>query len=204
MKKMTKTQVKMLIEKARHSNNRSAIFQEFAKLTGKKPNSIRNYYYNYLSSHPEAGEKKDFLRFRKDDTMELVRNVILNSSQGITVRATCLAMAGGDKVKHLRLQNKYRSILRKEPHLVHQTVKLLEDEGYIVINPLANIKAQQTARIIHMLPRNNPQGITDQDLTNLLMGFVRLVKNSAATDQIERLRTQIDLLKHELENNKSV
>ena len=196
----------MLIEKARDTDNRSAVFKEFAKLTGKRPNSIRNFYYSYLNNHPEAGTKKDFARFRKDDTMELLRNVVLNSSQGIAVRATCLAMAGGDRTKHLRLQNKYRSVLRKEPHLIHQIVLQLESQGYIVVNPLEKIpapKSKPTARVIHMMPRGNPKGITDQDLTNLLMGFVKLVKNNAAGDQIDRLKSQIDLLKKELDGQKA-
>jgi len=200
-KKLTKKQVQELVERARDSKNRSAIFKEFAKLSGKRPNSIRNFYYAYLANHPEAGDKKAFCRFRKDDTMELVRNIILNSSQGVTVRSTCMAMAGGDRVKHLRFQNKYRAILRKEPHLIHQAVAQLEDQGYVVINPLSRIDVptRKGARIIHMMPRGNPQGITDQDLTNLLMGFVRLVQTSASTDQVEMMKKQIDLLKKELD-----
>jgi len=205
MKKLSKTQIQMLISKAKDSNNRSAVFKEFAKLTGKAPNSIRNFYYSYLSTHPEAGNKKDFCRFRKDDTGELLRNIILNSSQGITVRSTCMAMAGGDKTKHLRFQNKYRSVLKKQPHLIHQMVANLESEGYIVINPLAKLvagkKKAESARIIHMMPRNSQLGITDQDLTNLLMGFVKLVQNNASGNQIDKLKEQIDLLKQELEKS---
>ena len=196
---MSKAQVQSLIEKARTSTNRSAVFAEFSKLTGRRPNSIRNFYYTYLSTHPECGEKKSFCRFRKDDTRELVRNIIINSSQGVPVRATCMAMAGGEKTKHLRLQNKYRAVLKKEPHIIHRVVAGLEEEGYVVINPLTRNKSpDKTARIIHMTPRTE-DGLNDTDLMNLLMGFVRLVQNTATNDQIERLKNQITSLKRELE-----
>ncbi|MGI5900006.1 MAG: hypothetical protein ACOX8S_08825 [Christensenellales bacterium] len=110
------------------------VFDSVANQTGRKPNSIRNYYYIAVKEGqaPEGVSCQRTLPFRPfdDDEMQgLVRRILIARSKGLSVRSCVMEMGEGDKAKTLRYQNKYRSILKNRPDYIKQAMEQLEREG---------------------------------------------------------------------------
>ncbi len=111
-----------------------SVFEQVASSLGRKPNSIRNYYYAQLRQRPETGllRAAPFKTFADQEVKELLRTVLMARGQGVSVRACVMRMAGGDRSLMLRYQNKYRSILKNRPQLLAQIAKELTEEGVAV------------------------------------------------------------------------
>jgi hypothetical protein len=123
-------------------------FEICARETGRKPNSIRNYYYaqaKALSLLPEyskkLGIKRDpapqtpFALFREDELKKLIRETLIRQSSGESVRAITISLAAGDKSRMLRLQNKYRSVVFNKKPYVQGLMKEMREEGLTFFNP---------------------------------------------------------------------
>ena len=106
------------------------VFEDLADDLGRKPNSIRNYYYARLRQQPDAAVRAPaFQPFTAEETRQLLRQVLMARGQGISVRACVMAMAQGSHSRMLRYQNKYRAILKNRPELVAQVMEELRREG---------------------------------------------------------------------------
>ena len=97
-----------------------AAFDRLAARTGRKANSIRNYYYAAVKAGqaPEdvpTGRALPFQPFSPEEIDLLLREVLMAQGKGISVRACVTAMGGGDRSAALRLQNKYRALLKSHP-----------------------------------------------------------------------------------------
>lgn len=97
-----------------------SVFEEMGGRLGRKPNSVRNYYYMQL-----RGQEGDTLRraqpfetFTEAEVRSLLKSVLRARAQGQSVRACVMALSQGDHARMLRYQNKYRSLLKKRPELV--------------------------------------------------------------------------------------
>ena len=62
--------------------------------------------------------------FTPQDTDEAIRSILKEKSKGLSVRKAIFRIAGGDDKLTLRLQNKYRNTLKKEP----ERIKKIADE----------------------------------------------------------------------------
>ena len=109
-----------------------AVFERVAAATGRKPNSVRNYYYARVKEQ----DLKDvalhvgaFLPFNEADIRSLLRTVLSAQANGISVRACTLSMGDGDNKAMLRYQNKYRALLKTRPQLVNEVAAELAGEG---------------------------------------------------------------------------
>lgn len=124
-----------------------AAFEAVAHTTGRKPNSIRNYYYAKLRSGAGAGENilrgTAFVPFGEDETRALLRTVLTERAKGTSVRACTLAMGGGDTKTMLRYQNKYRALLRTNPALVKEVRAELMEAGLNVPDPYGAMKRRR-------------------------------------------------------------
>ena len=122
-----------------------SVFEETGRQLGRKPNSVRNYYYMQLreNEHFSARRAAPFVLFEEEEVAALVRQVILAQSRGESVRSCVMALSGGDKTMMLRYQNKYRSVLRKKPEMIAGICKALEEEGIYCINPLYGKRQQE-------------------------------------------------------------
>ena len=89
------------------------VFEQIAGQTGRKPNSIRNYYYAQVRQR-EGGicPLPRFVPFEEGEVEQLVEQVLRARARGQSVRSCLQEMAGGDHSLMLRYQNKYRSILK--------------------------------------------------------------------------------------------
>ncbi len=126
----------------------SEAFLAMAKKTGRSVNSVRNYYYGQARTFelvPEiatklgiktVGVKRDaFVPFTDNEIRTLIETVLVNKAGGKSVRATIFELAGGDGKKALRLQNKYRSVLRSHRKDVEAVMRELDARGVAYVNP---------------------------------------------------------------------
>ncbi len=138
-----------LCERARkNGESLSAAFAAMAEETGRSVNSVRNYYYSQAKTFelvPEIASrlgiknakiKRDaFVPFTPKEVDDLIETVLVNKAKGVSVRATIFEMAKGDAKKALRLQNKYRSVLRSHRSDVERIMKSLAERDIDFRNP---------------------------------------------------------------------
>jgi len=107
-----------------------SVFESLSDDLGRKPNSIRNYYYACLRQQPEAAARTPaFQPFTPEETHELLRQVLMARGKGVSVRACVLELAQGSHSRMLRYQNKYRTVLKTRPELIAQVCDELRREG---------------------------------------------------------------------------
>lgn len=108
-----------------------SVFESLSDDLGRKPNSIRNYYYACLRQKPDAAflRAAPFATFTPEETHQLLRQVLMAKGQGISVRACVMDMAGGDHSRMLRYQNKYRTLLKHRPEMIEAVREELRQEG---------------------------------------------------------------------------
>ena len=109
-------------------------FFEAARQTGRQPNSVRNHYY---SGSKAAGAAPAFLPFSEEESLSLLKTVLLARSAGESVRACTLRLAEGDTRRMLRYQNKYRALLKSQPELVDRARRELKEKGRHIFDPYA-------------------------------------------------------------------
>lgn len=123
----------------------SVAFDQVAAATGRKPNSVRNRYYTIRKSGAAASPA--FVPFTEEESMRLIKTVLLAQTSGESVRACTLRLAGGDTKRMLRYQNKYRAILKSRPDCVRDALQQLEQEG----TPARDPYQRQTAAPVQRL-----------------------------------------------------
>lgn len=140
-------------------------FDKLAERTGRKSNSIRNYYYAAVKSGdaPQdvpTGRAAPFTPFTDEEIDDLLRHVLSAQGQGISVRACVLSLANGDRSLALRLQNKYRALLKAHPERVRNAMQQLQSEQKPCIDPYrrlrslprdAQLHTASADRIVHQL-----------------------------------------------------
>ncbi len=126
----------------------SAAFNTVSERTGRSVNSVRNYYYSQSKTFelvPEIAsrlgiktakvKREAFVPFAADEIDRLIETVLVGKAEGRSVRATINAMAKGNAKTALRLQNKYRSVLRSHRDTVERIMKELDARGVAYRNP---------------------------------------------------------------------
>lgn len=109
-----------------------SVFEAVAEQTGRKPNSVRNYYYARIKEKDlstTALHAGAFVPFTEEEIHSLLRTVLSAQANGISVRCCTMSMGGGDNRAMLRYQNKYRALLKNRPALVRQVAEELKAEG---------------------------------------------------------------------------
>lgn len=172
-----------------------SVFERMGQALGRKPNSVRNYYYMQLRDR--AGEDlrraAPFETFTEEEVHDLIRQVLIARGRGQSVRRCVMEMSNGDKTLMLRYQNKYRSVLRKKPDLVAVILKELESEGLPC--PAALPPAAETP-IVPGVERGDPDV---QAILGALQSLSRRLKAPPAPES-DRLKVQRDLLMMQLED----
>ncbi len=107
-----------------------SVFEALSGDLGRKPNSIRNYYYACLRQQPHSDVHTPAFRpFTEEETHELLRQVLMARGRGESVRACVMALSEGSNSRMLRYQNKYRTVLKTRPELIAQVCEELRREG---------------------------------------------------------------------------
>ena len=86
-----------------------------------------------------AGEplRTAFLPFSEEESLSLLKTVLLARSAGESVRSCTLRIAEGDTRRMLRYQNKYRALLKSRPALVDRARRELRSQVDPVFDPYA-------------------------------------------------------------------
>ena len=112
------------------------LFATYGLENGRAKGSVRNYYYALMKN-----EKKDerivklldgselavekIREFTKEETDEALRSILAEKSKGLSVRRAIFNLANGDDKLMLRLQNKYRNTLKKQPERIAEIAQEL-------------------------------------------------------------------------------
>ena len=216
------TEEKLLWETAEEAQSKGlplkAVFEHIADRTGRKPNSIRNYYYQQVrsreSDQPRAAR---FTPFTQEEVDRLMREVLTAVGQGQSVRSCLSRISGGDHSLMLRYQNKYRSVIKSRPEYVQLIVDQLQAEGIHCSAPSVNhrtrvdlheastsltlaarrtgdaelVRACETLTALIDASRREERFCAPQ-LVNAVKGFVRPLKNFLSMDDEGRRREMND------------
>ena len=120
-----------------------AVFEQIARKTGRRPNSIRNYYYAQVRQH-DGGEARParFVPFTQQEVDWLMEQVLIARSAGQSVRSCLQKLSGGDHSLMLRYQNKYRAVIKSRPDYVQEMVEKLNEQGVACDAPQVNHRAR--------------------------------------------------------------
>ncbi len=167
------------------------VFERVGMELGRKPNSIRNFYYAQLKERqaPELQRALPFATFSDEEVRQLLRSVLSERAKGLSVRACVHQLASGDKTLMLRYQNKYRSTIKSRPGLVREIISDMEAAGEPYINPLVAVsRRQQDPEPMYREAVDTIQRIGDPALMQMLDGMNQLLQ--LAMGRTQRDRTQ--------------
>ena len=211
---------KSVTEGAQAGESLRSTFERVAEQLGRKPNSIRNFYYAQLREHEEGGERTlPFETFSPDEVEQLLEQVLTARAQGMSVRACVRKLSGGDKTRMLRYQNKYRSTVRTRPELVERVMQRLAEQGIPYVSPyIQQGDAPQSASLPQLKAR--AQSADDARLSGFFDGLEHLldlalspraeaapeelphsdVRDSEALRRADRLNARCDMLRIALDD----
>ena len=72
------------------------VFEHFAMRTGRKANSVRNYYYTEQKRR-QPGHKASFIPFEEQELERMLEAMVRGRAQGKSVRSIALELSGGDE-----------------------------------------------------------------------------------------------------------
>ena len=131
-----------------------AVFEQIAKQTGRRPNSIRNYYYAQVRSREDGqAPAARFVPFTQPEVDWLMEQVLIARSEGQSVRSCLQKLSGGDHSLMLRYQNKYRAVIKTRPDYVRALVDRLNSEGIHCDTPQVNhrVKSDLNASCVQLV-----------------------------------------------------
>ena len=188
-----------------------SVFDRLSIELGRKPNSIRNFYYAQVRAQPEpdSGRALPFETFTQSEVEQLIEHVLTARAQGLSVRACVRNLADGDRTRMLRYQNKYRSTIRTRPELVHKIMDRLSQEGVPFVSPYAaeDFSAEEAMAALH----GRAQQSCDPQLPQLFaslnhlmdLAFAPRESISGGSDvqrKADRLSAQVDMLRIALDD----
>nr|MDD6334891.1 hypothetical protein [bacterium] len=188
-----------------------AAFDRVAAQTGRKGNSVRNYYYaacrEGILTPIASGRRAPAQPFDTQEMEHLVRSVLSARKQGISVRSCTMNMAGGDKSGALRLQNKYRSLLRARPDWVAEIAREMDADLPQPAKPVS--AANQTQELVRLVSEilTDIKQVDGLDAAHFLGAMASLCRAAATQPSVRRraqmadgLRARLDLAAMELED----
>lgn len=105
------------------------LFTTYGAAHGRARGSVRNYYYALMKNRKKDERVVKLLdgkqlsveqirEFTEEETDSVLRSILKEKSKGVSVRRAICNLAKGDDKLMLRLQNKYRNILKKQPERI--------------------------------------------------------------------------------------
>ena len=151
---------KTIDEATQNGESLRSVFDRIGLQLGRKPNSIRNFYYAQIRSqeNPDSGRTLPFETFSPGEVEQLMTSILTARAQGLSVRACVRQLAGGDRTLMLRYQNKYRSTIRTRPELVQRIMNNLAEQGIPFVNPYAAESLSQEITLPRLKERAEQAG----------------------------------------------
>jgi len=164
-----------------HGKTIKDAFLVHAQKYERRPNSVRNYYYrevddliNNESRLKKLGidiskhKKQEVKFFSEKEGEKIIAAINKLVYEGNSVRQACLKLSGGNIALMLRYQNKYRnSQLKKQ-----------------------EVKQENKVNILDY--KNKQKKLTEEDITSLFMGLVKLIKKMAFDEVAQTLKKERD------------
>ena len=138
-----------------------AVFEQIARQTGRRPNSIRNYYYAQVRSRGDGqAPAARFVPFTQPEVDWLMEQVLIARAEGQSVRSCLQKLSGGDHSLMLRYQNKYRAVIKSRPDYVRSLVDRLNSEGVHCDTPQVNhrVKSDLNASCAQLVSEGQRSG----------------------------------------------
>ena len=199
----TEEEAKRLVEYVKRGKEEGKtltwLFASYGEQNGRARGSVRNYYYALMKN-----EKKDerivklldgsklrvekIREFTESETTEALRSILQEKSKGVSVRRAICNLAKGDDKLTLRLQNKYRNVLKKQPErlkAIASTLNLSETEQEELLSRGRRIRDEKKGVERDFLERR-----LENEINHL---YDRLTK--ALKEENERLRAENEILK---------
>lgn len=180
-----------------------AVFERIAEQTGRRPNSIRNFYYAQVRMR-EGGQAHTarFVPFAEDEVRDLMEQVLRDRARGSSVRACLQRISNGDHSLMLRYQNKYRSVLKTRPELVEEIVEKLRLEGVDAHAPQVNHRPRTTLNEACQQLVEGAQVTGSPELIKACETLTDFML-SAGQNRQQNAAVKLDLYKIALENQQS-
>jgi len=177
-------------ERKQGQRNKLYIFKSYANKKGISYKTVRNLYYATIKKMTDdeyttynfnkaCHNINPRIKFNEKDNI-LVENVLEMYRKGTNLRKSCKIVAKGDLTLALRLQNK---ICHKQLHKKENIFR-----RKIIAQSTTPNKLNDNAKLIQMKPKTTM--LTDQDITNLFLGLVKLVKRTTE----EKIKSQNKLV----------
>lgn len=178
-------------------NSIKSAFDKVALATGRKPNSIRNYYYLKVR---ERNDHSQFVPFAQEEIDVLMRAMLTRQAGGRSVRGIAMELGKGDKKAMLRYQNKYRSMLRSNPEYVRTLMTELEAEGSAYVDPFYKKHKMKNYGVLSELAEQLER--TEVDTEAFFGGLLALARaavtqNPAADNCAQALLKELSAAKRE-------
>lgn len=185
-----------------------SVFDRVATITGRKPNSIRNYYYSKLKENHELG-KITFVPFTEEEVSSLMKTMLTEQAKGRSVRGIAMELGGGDKKSMLRFQNKYRSVVRSNPDYVKSLMEELKSSGMPSFDPFVEKrpgKKRDISVIMAELVENlSTFGVDAENFFSILNTFAKNaagknpgIQSAETTEAIRKRDREISSLTEEI------
>lgn len=176
-----------------------AVFEQIAEQTGRRPNSIRNYYYAQVRQRDDSDRHPArFVPFTQQEVDWLMEQVLVARAAGQSVRSCLQKLAGGDHSLMLRYQNKYRAVVKSRPEYVHDLVDRLNEQGVDCDTPTVNHReradvGQSCARMEDAGRRSGDAELARacDTLSRYLRGLQRPEPDNGLIESAQRLVTPI-------------
>ncbi len=123
--------VEYVKEGKRKGKTLTYLFETYGLRHGRAKGSVRNYYYALMKN--ERGDERivklldgsalsveKIQEFTPEETERVLKSILAEKSKGISVRRAIFNLSGGDDKLMLRLQNKYRNTIKKQPELIER------------------------------------------------------------------------------------
>ncbi|NLT98943.1 MAG: hypothetical protein GXW96_12445 [Christensenellaceae bacterium] len=165
------------------------VFETVAARTGRKPNSVRNYYYMKVKETGEIEQKPaSFTPFTREEIYMLLRELLAAAARGESIRGASMRLAGGDKTRMLRYQNKYRSLIKNARPLVEKVLADMDRENITHINPYETTRQSAPAsRESKYIPESVIKALmaADVDVKSFFKGLAKVAGMAVSKGQLE-------------------
>ena len=199
-----KTLVEFIKEGKQKGKTLTYLFETYGLRHGRAKGSVRNYYYA-LMKNEKCDERivklldgsslsvEKIREFTEEETDAALRSILAEKSKGLSVRRAIFNLSKGDDKLMLRLQNKYRNVLKKQPE------RLAELAAEMGLKDVTIIKAERKTTEKTALPDKDFLRRRLENEINAL--YDRLAQALKAEN--ERLRAENASLKAENERLKA-
>lgn len=197
-----RTLVEYIKDGKRKGKTLTYLFATYGFEHGRAKGSVRNYYYALMKNEKQDERIVRLLdgselsvekikEFTSEETDAVLRSILKEKSKGLSVRRAIFNLSGGDDKLMLRLQNKYRNTLKKQPQMLAEMAKEmgLPEEAERLIAPKKNEKPLADRDYLRRRLENEINALYDR----LAQGLKE--ENERLREENARLREEVDAVK---------